>query len=338
MKSKGEDPAVIGPLVSVVIPTRNRATLAARAVRSALSQSYSKIEVIVVVDGGDPSGYEDLRAIPDSRLRIQVLPRSAGGGEARNIGIRQAAGEWIALLDDDDEWLPGKLSQQMAVAARTTEPDALICCQYFQRTGRGQIVRPTRGPRAHQPISEYLFCEVPFFGARFTFLQTSTWLAPRDLFLRIPFDPAVRMNDDTDWLLRAIYDPVQQITIVPEPLSIYHCEASHERMNTSPIENQAGETSLRWARSRRGLFTPKAFTSFLVTQCLAQAVAARRGWPTYSALLNDCRSLGALSSKTLWLFLRTTILFPALKFCLPHAAREALRNFKATPVLDRALR
>lgn len=94
-------------LVSVVIPTRNRPHLLLdRALRSALTQTLSNIEVIVVVDGPDPATLQTLHGITDPRLRVVALPENLGGAEARNVGVRHARAEWVALPDDDDEWLP----------------------------------------------------------------------------------------------------------------------------------------------------------------------------------------------------------------------------------------
>src|ERR1700761_5560426 len=104
------------PLVTAVIPTRNRPELVLRAVRSALGQTYSNLEVVVVVDGPDPATVAALEELRDPRVRTIALSRNVGGSEARNVGAREARGEWIALLDDDDEWLPEKLEKQMALA------------------------------------------------------------------------------------------------------------------------------------------------------------------------------------------------------------------------------
>ena len=94
------------PVVSAVIPTRNRPELLCRAVRSVLSQTIRDIECIVVIDGPDMATVNALREIADARLSVMELPENVGGCEARNLGARAAKGEWVALLDDDDEWLP----------------------------------------------------------------------------------------------------------------------------------------------------------------------------------------------------------------------------------------
>ncbi|MGB9514059.1 MAG: glycosyltransferase family 2 protein, partial [Candidatus Acidiferrum sp.] len=103
-------------LVTAVIPTRNRHQLVTHAVRSALRQTYRNLEVVVVIDGADPKTEESLSRLADSRLRVIALPESSGPAAARNIGVAAARGEWIAFLDDDDQWLPEKIELQMAIA------------------------------------------------------------------------------------------------------------------------------------------------------------------------------------------------------------------------------
>src|SRR5579862_6769377 len=105
--------------VSAVIPTRNRPHLVTRAVQSALDQTYADIEVIVVVDGPDPATEDALAQFDDKRLRLIVLPEPVGAARARNVGVEAAWGDWIALLDDDDEWLPEKTRAQMQAAERS---------------------------------------------------------------------------------------------------------------------------------------------------------------------------------------------------------------------------
>jgi glycosyltransferase involved in cell wall biosynthesis len=99
-------------LVSAVIPTRGRPEFLLRAVRSVLGQTLRKIEAVVVIDGQDPATERAVKMLAreDGRVRVIALPTSIGGSAARNRGVDEASGEWIAFLDDDDEWMPGKLA------------------------------------------------------------------------------------------------------------------------------------------------------------------------------------------------------------------------------------
>jgi len=102
------------PLVSVIIPTHNRQALAVKAVRSALTQTYDRLEVWLVEDGSDPPVEVPPALHSDTRLRILHNDVAMGGGAARNRAIGEAAGELIAFLDDDDVWLPGKIAAEVA--------------------------------------------------------------------------------------------------------------------------------------------------------------------------------------------------------------------------------
>jgi len=102
--------------VSVVIPTFNRATFVVRAIESALAQTYTDREIVVVDDGSTDGTDQALRRY-EGRIRYQ-RQKNAGVSAARNAGVAAARGEWIAFLDSDDEWLPEKLEVQMACVAR----------------------------------------------------------------------------------------------------------------------------------------------------------------------------------------------------------------------------
>ena len=100
--------------VSVIIPTFNRWQVLQRAVNSVLAQSLPADEIIVVDDGSTDNTYDLLRHTFGERI-IVLSQSNAGVSAARNAGLKIASGEWIALLDSDDEWLPEKLQQQSGV-------------------------------------------------------------------------------------------------------------------------------------------------------------------------------------------------------------------------------
>jgi glycosyltransferase involved in cell wall biosynthesis len=111
------------PKVSVIIPTFNRLKYLPRALDSVLGQSYDDYELIVVDDGStDQTGHAIQQDYPSVNLIVQA---NRGVSAARNAGIRRACGEWIALLDSDDEWLPGKLNSQMK--ALESHPEYRLC-------------------------------------------------------------------------------------------------------------------------------------------------------------------------------------------------------------------
>jgi len=107
------------PLVSVVLPTFNRAATIERAVRSVLAQTFDDLELIVVDDGSTDDTAERIAAFEDVRLRYVKLEKNGGAAAARNVGIGEARGKWVAFQDSDDEWLSEKLEMQMKRLAET---------------------------------------------------------------------------------------------------------------------------------------------------------------------------------------------------------------------------
>lgn len=102
------------PIVSILIPTYNREKKLHRALTSVLSQSFSNFEVIIIDDGSSCDLNKYISNIGDYRIRYIRHAQRMGGSAARNTGIRNASGELLAFLDDDDEWLPTKLEKQIA--------------------------------------------------------------------------------------------------------------------------------------------------------------------------------------------------------------------------------
>jgi glycosyltransferase involved in cell wall biosynthesis len=119
----GRPPDGRTPLVSVVIPTYNYGHFVCQAVESALAQTYANIEVIVVDDGSTDDTVQRLAPYRD-RIRY-IHQENRGLSAARNMGIRHATGEWIALLDADDLWHPQKIDTQLN-AVRGFGPVGLI--------------------------------------------------------------------------------------------------------------------------------------------------------------------------------------------------------------------
>src|ERR1700742_2594037 len=111
--------------VSVVVPLYNKARFVRRTIDSILGQRFTDFEVIVVNDGSSDGGEKIVEAISDPRLRLISQP-NAGPGAARNRGLAEARGEYVAFLDSDDEWLPDFLT--IAVSALDASGAACASC------------------------------------------------------------------------------------------------------------------------------------------------------------------------------------------------------------------
>jgi glycosyltransferase involved in cell wall biosynthesis len=123
------------PLVSVVIPTFNRADTIGRAIGSVLTQTHTDFEVIVVDDGSSDGTKAAVARWDEPRLRYVPLSSNAGAPQARNVGIDLAQGEFVAFLDSDDRWCRRKLELQLesftaALRGPVAAPPGLILCGY----------------------------------------------------------------------------------------------------------------------------------------------------------------------------------------------------------------
>ena len=116
------------PLVSIIIPTYNREKLLERAVKSALNQSYTNIEIWIVDDGSTEGTEAMIAAIRDKRINYVRMATNGGPSAARNVGIGRANGKYIAFLDSDDVWRTNKLEKQLAVLNSGCQA---VFCQYL---------------------------------------------------------------------------------------------------------------------------------------------------------------------------------------------------------------
>jgi glycosyltransferase involved in cell wall biosynthesis len=248
----------------VIIPTHGRPRALLEALRSVACQTLPPLETIVIVDGPDPA----TRAVlgrPPLPVRVVELERPTGAAQARNAGIAAARGEWIALLDDDDEWLPGKLERQVAALAALGDGPWILSCRVECRAGRRSSTLPGRLPAPDEPLGDYLFVHAARDGHS-GLAQTSTLLAPRAVFERVGFDPWLRRHQDPDWLLRAADVTGARLHLVWEPLVVWHV-GGHPRISSHADWRHA----LEFAGRRRELLSRRAYSSFLLSQVARQA-------------------------------------------------------------------
>jgi glycosyltransferase involved in cell wall biosynthesis len=126
----------MNPLVTVLIPAYNAELTIRRAIDSALALDYSPIEIVVVDDGSMDATSDVVAGYRRKEIRLLQLPRNRGEGGVLNEGIAIAKGEYIAFLDADDEWLPGKLTRQIAVLQSNRKAIMATCgCLFVDNFG-----------------------------------------------------------------------------------------------------------------------------------------------------------------------------------------------------------
>jgi glycosyltransferase involved in cell wall biosynthesis len=287
-------------LVSVVIPSKDRPELLQAAVKSVLSQTYRNFEVVVVLDGPNRVSVDLLLNVTDVRLRVVELDQTVGACQARNEGVRASRGTWIALLDDDDVWLPSKLAEQMEVAAGLSTRYSLVSCFYYMSptgTPSGKV-RPRREPRDGEDLGDYIF---DFYCA----VQTSTIVARRELLLEVPFRNGLSGLQDTDWLLRLTKIQNFKIVFVRKPLSVYYLPDQRATI-TAKMDSSA---LLQWGRERRETMSRLSYSRFLVRKCLKRAIEEGVGVRGVAAIAREAIHDGQIDAKifaAFWAILLTT--------------------------------
>ena len=231
-------------MVSAIITTYKREPeMVLRALDSILGQTYRNIEIIVVDDSpGDYPHREDVKKAVLERgdkskdIRIQYIAheRNMGACVARNTGLYASDGEYIAYLDDDDEWLPEKIDKQLKLMEKN-ENIALVCC--------GSIsINEEKGVKQVREIAlyrGYVFREM----LKFNFVGSTSFplIRKRHLISVGGFDPLMQAVQDYDVWLRLTEK--YEIDYVEEPLVIYH-DHGDERITTNPKRRISGTTRL----------------------------------------------------------------------------------------------
>lgn len=198
-------------VVSVVIPTYNRAALVSEAVASVIAQTFESVEVIVVDDGSTDDTVTVLSGIGDERLRYERIDH-AGPSVARNRGIELASGEFIAFLDSDDLWYPSKLERQLPLFADADLGWTYTDLDYLGPQGpeprRFERLKPCRGW-----VMESLFVD----GCP---MLTSSVIVRRSCLDQTGlFDPGLLRWQDNDLYFRLAR--LFQVDFVHEPLGRY---------------------------------------------------------------------------------------------------------------------
>ena len=204
------------PSISVVVPPYNLDACISAALNSVLDQTVQPDEVIVVDDGSADNTRERVRVVMErargSRIRLIETPHE-GAAAARNVGVAQACGDWVAFLDGDDLWLPEKLETVLDAISRN--PDAtMVAHDCYERSPDGtETLFPChRHFDPTTPLLPQLY--------RASFLATSCVAVRTDVLKASGgFDPTIESGQDYDLWLRLAR--CARLVFVPKPLEVY---------------------------------------------------------------------------------------------------------------------
>lgn len=198
-------------LVSVIIPCLNAEETIVRALRSVVAQDYADLEIVLVDDGSTDNTVAAARSLGLPNLVVAESPGRQGAAAARNRGIDMAKGSFIAFLDADDEWLPGKLAAQMA--ALEANPRAVFassrCLAVQEGTTHESGLYDRLEPRAGAEVWRTLLV--------YNFIGTPSVLVRRDALLRAgPFDETLNVAEDQDLWIRL--SMIGELVFIDRPL------------------------------------------------------------------------------------------------------------------------
>jgi glycosyltransferase involved in cell wall biosynthesis len=238
------------PLVSVIVPTFQRPDFLQAALRSVLGQTVKDFEMLVIDDGSSVDLVPLVNALDDNRIRYFRHESNRGEAAARNTGIRNVRGDYVAFLDDDDEWLPEKLRLQLELFGRC--PDTVGCVTGgFARIRDGRVLSREIPTRRGDLSGELLLKNI--VG------PPSTVMVRRDCLDRVGlFDEGIAFGVDYDLWIRLAQR--YQFDFVPEVVARYTVHSG--QMSNNPFVLAQGHddllrkyaSRLRRDRGREGRF------------------------------------------------------------------------------------
>lgn len=210
--------------VSIVLTTFNRADLLPRAIRSVLGQTYQNLECIVVDDASTDNTAAVVEQFDDNRLVCHRHETNRGASATRNTGISDAQGEFIAFLDDDDEWLPTKLEKQVPLLVNSPSEVGMLYCWMDYYGAEGHLMK-----EHHPTYKGYVF---PLVLDSQRIGGCSTLLVRRSVIEKVGgFDESLPRGNDGDFIRRVCQ--LYEVDFVPEVLVKVYVGHSHIRITRS---------------------------------------------------------------------------------------------------------
>lgn len=227
-------------LISTVITTYARPFTLRRAIDSIISQNYKNLEIIIVDDNKDMQVREEVKEIvssySDPRLILICNNKNLGGALSRNVGIKASNGDYIAFLDDDDEYYPDKITKQYELMKNSDNPKlALVYCYCEMINASGNVERVYRYQFEGNCVYEGMYDCIA---------ATSQWLCSKSALVDVGCFSDVPCKQDSNLIVKLLVKGYE-VDYVSEVLSKYYRDAG-EGISTSGHEKRiSGEEALR---------------------------------------------------------------------------------------------
>jgi glycosyltransferase involved in cell wall biosynthesis len=204
-------------IVSVIIPVYNREFELRRAVKSVLNQTIQDFEILVVDDFSELDLEGVVKSVNDTRVKFLRLPKKGNANVCRNLGIKEAEGNYIALLDSDDEWQPNHLEKKIEAIERT-KTDGVFGSTIIDN-GSNQRVVLSRPLKENESMINYLLSD--------GLAQTSSYCFTSSSVKKIAWDESLFRHQDLDFSVR--FSKAYKFTPTLDATSIVHWKKGEKR-------------------------------------------------------------------------------------------------------------
>lgn len=206
------------PMVTAIITTHNRMELLLKAIESVINQTYKNIEIIVVDDGSDENIEDILKKIYSEKIRYIYIPKSEskGGNYARNIGICNANGTYVAFLDDDDEWFKDKIVKQINYLESKSDCMLVACGRLFEIDNTSYVKEDCSSLISGDVFLDIWKC-IPF--------TTSSLMLRKDALVEVGmFDEKLKFWQEYELQIR--FSEISKFGVIRENLVLYRIISS----------------------------------------------------------------------------------------------------------------
>ncbi|TQV73793.1 glycosyltransferase [Aliikangiella marina] len=232
--------------VSVVMPVYNVERYVEEAIQSVIHQSFTDFELIIVNDGSTDNSLSLCKRFNDSRIRV-VTQRNRGLAGARNTGVRESSGEYVAFIDSDDKWHQDKLKHHV----NHLNNNPIIGVSYSASAlmdERSQLIGITQKPKLSNISIKDIICRNPIGNGsapvirRSVLDQSSYWVYRQGAKERCFFDETFRQSEDVEYWLRIALQSATVFSGIGKSLTFY-------RVNSNGLSANVSKQYLSWERA-----------------------------------------------------------------------------------------
>ena len=286
--------------VSIIVPVFNRERTLRRALNSILNQTYKEYEVLICDDGSYDRTKEIAREFVkmDSRFKLLELKENKGAGAARNLGMKNSTGDFIAFLDSDDEWLPDKLEKQ--VQRMDNEPKCVGVCltgSLIIKNDKKRVKYIPKKEWEHDTFKKFVLGKISFI--------TSTILFRKECLFRAGYmNEKMKRNQDIEFLLRIFYE--FKLAVTEEMLAVCYIDTK----NTTNYYEKVKEalpchlSNLHIIKEKLGNKIAMRFLCSRYSYLISAAIRERKWKNVKSDLMNRIKITAIFWPEEIWIIIK----------------------------------